>query len=407
MLPRFRVAFGERDLPKITKRAVAALQPRTTSYFIWDTLVVGFGVRVMPSGTKTFQVQYRKGARTRRAALGRFGVVSVEQARDQAREMLGQVAGGFDPVEQIAIERMAPTVSDLCDRFLDVHVAVHVKPSTAKDYSSTIRRMIRPALGMFKVTDVLRKDIANLHYRHRDTPIQANRMLSVLSKMFNLAELWGLRPDGTNPCRHVPKYKENKLERYLTQAEIQHLGQILKRCEDDGSETPHVVAAFRLLLLTGCRLGEIQTAKWDYVTERGLELPDSKVGKRCIPLPAAALTVLNDLPRTAGNPFIIEGKLPDTHITDMQRPWRRIRELAGLEDVRIHDLRHTYASIAVSGGMPIQMVGRLLGHTQLQTTLRYAHLADDPVRAAAEENSTAIFASLGASKPKNHLRVIK
>ena len=174
---------------------------------MWDSLVVGFGVRVMPSGTKTFQVQYRKCARTRRASLGRFGVVSVEQARDQAREMLGQVAGGYDTVEQIAIERIAPTVSDLCDRFLDVHVAVHVKPSTAKDYSSTIRRMIRPALGTFKVTEVLRKDIANLHYRHRDTPIQANRMLSVLSKMFNLAELWGLRPDGTNPCRHVPKYK--------------------------------------------------------------------------------------------------------------------------------------------------------------------------------------------------------
>ena len=267
--------------------------------------------------------------------------------------------------------------------------------------------MIRPALGMFKVTDVLRKDIANLHYRHRDTPIQANRMLSVLSKMFNLAELWGLRPDGTNPCRHVPKYKENKLERYLTDAEIQHLGQVLKRCEDNGSETPHVIAAFRLLLLTGCRLREIQTAKWEYVTERGLELPDSKVGKRCVPLPAAARTVLDGLPRTAGNPFIIEGKLPDTHITDMQRPWRRIRGLAGLEDVRIHDLRHTYASIAVSGGMPIQMVGRLLGHTQIQTTLRYAHLADDPVRAAAEENSAAIFANLGAPKGKGFLRVVK
>ena len=323
------------------------------------------------------------------------------------RERCWDRSGGYDPVEQIAIERIAPTVSDLCDRFLDVHVAVHVKPSTAKDYSSTIRRMIRPALGTFKVTEVLRKDIANLHYRHRDTPIQANRMLSVLSKMFNLAELWGLRPDGTNPCRHVPKYKENKLERYLTTDEIQHLGHILRRCEEDGSETPHVIAAFRLLLLTGCRLGEIQTAKWEYVTERGLELPDSKVGKRCVPLAAAARAVLDALPRTVGHPYIIEGKLPNSHITEMQRPWRRIRGLAGFDDVRIHDLRHTFASIAVSGGMPIQMVGRLLGHTQLQTTLRYAHLADDPVRAAAEENSAAIFASLGAPKPKNHLRVIK
>lgn len=395
-------------MPKITKRAVDAFKPRDKAYFVWDSLVVGFGVRVMPTGTKTFQVQYRKGARTRRASLGRVGVVTVEQARDMALEMLGQVAGGFDPVEEIALERMAPTVSDLCDRFVDLHVSVHVKPSTARDYASTIRRMIRPAIGTFKVTDVLRKDIANLHYRHRETPIQANRMLSVLSKMFNMAELWGLRPDGTYPCRHVPKYKENKRERYLSQEELQRLGAILTHCENEGSETPHVVAVFRLLLLTGCRLSEIQTARWDYVTERGLELPDTKVGKRCIPLPASARAVLDALPRTAGNPCIIEGKLPGAHITDLQHPWRRIRALARLDDVRIHDLRHTYASVAVSGGMPIQMVGRLLGHTQLQTTLRYAHLADDPVRAAAEENSAAIFANLGADQQKrSHLRLVE
>lgn len=394
-------------MPKITKRVIDALKPKADAYFIWDSLVTGFGVRVMPSGTKTFQVQYRKGARTRRSSLGRVGVVTVDQARGQALEMLGQVASGHDPVEELALERMALTVSDLCDRFLEVHVAVHVKPSTAKDYASSIRRMIRPAIGTFKVTDVLRKDIANLHYRYRETPIQANRMLSVLSKMFNMAEMWGLRPDGTNPCRHVPKYKENKRERYLSEAEIQILGDVLSLCERDGSETPHVAAAFRLLLLTGCRLSEIQTAKWDYVTDRGLELPDTKTGKRCIPMPSAARAVLSALPRTSDNPYIIEGKLLGSHVTDLQRPWRRIRELAGLSDVRIHDLRHTYASIAVSGGMPIQMVGRLLGHTQIQTTLRYAHLADDPVRAAAEENSAVIFARLGSKLERPRLRVVK
>jgi integrase len=396
-------------MPKLTKRSVAAFQSKATSFFVWDSVLIGFGVRVMPSGTKTFQVQYRKGRRTRRSSLGRFGVVTVDQARDHALEMLGQVAGGYDPVEEIALTRLAPTFSDLCDRFLQVHVAVHVKPSTARDYRSTIRRMIRPVLGTFKVAEVMRKDIADLHYRHRATPIQANRMLSVLSKMFNMAEMWGLRPDGTNPCRHVPKYKENRRERFLTQTEIQTLGEVLSRCETDKIETPHVVAAFRLLLLTGCRLSEIQTARWDFVTERGLELPDTKVGKRCIPLPQSARSILTNLPRTSGHPFIIEGKFANAHITDLQHPWRRIRELANLHDVRIHDLRHTYASVAVSGGMPIQMVGRLLGHTQLQTTLRYAHLADDPIRAAAEENSAAIFASLGAIKivRAGHLRVIK
>ena len=241
-------------MAKLTKRTVDALKPKADAYFVWDGQVVGFGVRVMPSGTKTFQVQYRKGRRTRRSSLGRFGVVTVDQARDHAREMLGQVAGGFDPVEEIALTRLAPTVADLCERFLQVHVAVNLKPSTARDYRSTVKRMIRPALGTFKVAEVLRKDIADMHYRHRATPIQANRMLSVLSKMFNMAEMWGLRPDGSNPCRHVPKYKENRRERFLSNTELQTLGEVLTRCEAQGIETPHVVAAFRLLLLTGCRL---------------------------------------------------------------------------------------------------------------------------------------------------------
>lgn len=398
-------------MPKLTQRSVAALAAKESDYFVWDTLLPGFGVRVMPSGSKTYQVQYRRGARTRRASLGRHGTVSTEQARNKAREMLGQVAGGSDPIEEIALERMAQTMGDLCDRFLEIHVNVHLKPASARDYRAHIRNRIKPALGRFLIADLQRKDIANLHYRFKETPIQANRMLSVLSKMFNMAELWGLRPDGTNPCRHIPKFKENRRERFLTQAEIQRLGDVLLQVEQNRSETPHVTAAFRLLLLTGCRLMEIQTARWDYVTERGLELPDSKVGRRCIPLPNAARAILSTLPRTAGHPFIIEGKLPNAHITDLQHPWRRIREKAGLEDVRIHDLRHTYASIAVSGGMPIQMVGRLLGHTQLQTTLRYAHLADDPIRAAAEQNSAAISASLGTlpTRPggSGKLRLVK
>lgn len=395
-------------MPKLTKRLVESLSPEVKDYFVWDSAVVGFGVRVAPTGTRTYQVQYRHGARTRRNALGRHGVLSVDEARAKAREMLGQAAIGADPIEEIALSRLAPTVSDLCDRFLDVHVAERCKPATARDYRSSIRRMIKPVIGTFRVSDVHRKDVANLHYRFRGTPIQANRMLAVLSKMFNLAEMWGLRDDGTNPCRHVPKYKEKRRERFLSQDEIKRLGDVLRSAERDGSESPHTVAAFRLLLLTGCRLSEIQTLRWEWITDRGMELPDTKTGRRCIPLPAAARDLLAAKPRTAGNPFVIEGKFADTHVTDLQHPWRRLRAKAGLDDERIHDLRHTYASIAVSGGMPIQMVGRLLGHTQMQTTMRYAHLADDPVRDAAEANAAAIIATLGnGSIPKPFLRVVK
>ena len=252
-----------------------------------------------------------------------------------------------------------------------------------------------------------RRDIAELHHKARATPYQANRTLGVLSKMFNLAEVWGLRPDGSNPCRHVPKYREMKRERYLAQAELQRLGAVLAEAECDGSETPQIVAAFRLLVLTGCRLGEIQTLKWEYITPRGMELPDTKTGARRIPLPQAARDVLAALPRLDGNPYVIAGKVEGRYATDLQHPWRRIRARAGLDGVRIHDLRHTYASNAVSSGMAIQMVGRLLGHTQLQTTMRYAHLADDPVNRAAEENAARLSASIGTAEVRRAgLRVV-
>lgn len=394
-------------MPKLTKRSVDGLTPKAESYFVWDSEIKGFGVRVMPSGAKTYQVQYRKGGRTRRASLGRHGNITAEIARAKAKELMGEVAKGENPVEEIAQHRRAPTVAALCERFFEAHVKERCKPSTQGEYRRAIDLFICPAIGSFKVVDVERKDIADLHHKFRHLPYQANRTLGVLSKMFNLSEVWGLRPDGSNPCRHVPKYREKKRERYLSQHELQRLGTVLAEVERDGSETPFIVAAFRLLILTGCRLGEIQTLQWAFITDAGMELPDTKTGARRIPLPHAARAVLDGLPRTTGNPYVIEGKIPGQHATDLQYPWRRIRLRAGLPDVRIHDLRHTYASNAVSSGMPIQMVGRLLGHTQLQTTMRYAHLADDPVRRAAEENAARLNLALGiAQTGAARLRVV-
>ncbi|MCE5974929.1 site-specific integrase [Sinirhodobacter sp. WL0062] len=395
-------------MPKLNKRTIDALKPEGQDYFVWDTQIAGFGVRVMPSGAKTYQAQYRKGGRTRRVSLGRHGKITVDEARRLAKDVMGQVAMGENPAEEIALERRAPTVAALCDRFFKDHAGERCKPSTQKEYRRALDLFIKPEIGSFKVIDVERKDIAALHHKHRGTPYQANRTLQVLSKMFNMAEVWGLRPDGSNPCRHVPKYREEKRERYLGQYELQRLGEVLAEAERDGSESIHVIAAFRLLILTGCRLREIQTLRWDYITDTGMELPDTKTGARRIPLPAAARAVLSALPRTLGNPYVIEGKLDGSHITDLQHPWRRIRARAGLDDVRIHDLRHTYASNAVSSGMPIQMVGRLLGHSQIQTTMRYAHLADDPVRRAAEENAARLSALVsGGPRGATPLRVIR
>jgi integrase len=393
-------------MPKLTKRAIDALTTEGSDYFVWDSHIAGFGVRVMPSGAKTYQAQYRKGGRTRRVSLGRHGKITVDEARRMAKDVMGQVAMGENPAEEIALDRRAPTVAALCDRFFREHAEERCKPTTQKEYRRALDLFIKPEIGSFKVVDVERKDIAALHHKHRGTPYQANRTMQVLSKMFNMAEIWGLRPDGSNPCRHVPKYREQKRERYLSQHELQRLGTVLAEAERNGSESVHVVAAFRLLILTGCRLKEIQTLEWGFITEAGMELPDTKVGARRIPLPAAARAILSTLPRTPGNPFVIEGKLDGSHITDMQHPWRRIRAQAGLDDVRIHDLRHTYASNAVSSGMPIQMVGRLLGHTQLQTTMRYAHLADDPVKRAAEENAERLNALVGGGISASGIRLV-
>ncbi len=202
---------------------------------------------------------------------------------------------------------------------------------------------VDPAIGELRVPEVQRKDIAALHHGLRDKPYQANRTLGVLSKMFSLAEVWGWRPDGTNPCRHVKRCREHKRERFLSEEETERLDEVLREAEE---EMPSAVAAFRLLLLTGCRMSEIRDLRWEYVKEDYIELPDAKTGGRVVPLGPEAGAILSSLPREEDNPWVISGRLTGSHLTDLQRPWRRIRKRAGLEDVRIHDLRHSFASRA-------------------------------------------------------------
>ncbi len=203
--------------------------------------------------------------------------------------------------------------------------------------------------------------------------------------MFNLAELWGLRPDGSNPCLHVKRFREDKRERFLNAEEFSRLGRVLDEIAADGSETRSTVAAIRLLMLTGGRLSEIQKLRWEHVDlDAGeLRLPDSKTGGRAVPLAPSAVKLLAALPRDPDSPWVIAGRKPGAHLTDLQHPWRRIRARAGLDDVRIHDLRHSFASRALALGEGLPMIGKLLGHTQVQTTARYAHLARDTVKASA------------------------
>lgn len=384
-------------MPKLSKRTVDALEARTTDYFVWDSELPGFGVRVMPSGRKSYLIQYRdSGRRTRRKGVGKHGIVTAEEAKKHARELLASVAHGGNPAEETLRKRDASTVEQLCKRFLSDYVPSHCKDSTAKEYKRCVDLFIKPAIGRVKVEDLQRSHIAELHHKHRDKPYQANRTLGVLSVMLNQAEVWGLRPDNSNPCRNVKKYEEKKRERFLSNEEFERLGNVLAALEAEGGQAQSAINAIRLLILSGCRLGEIQKLKWEYINGNILSLPDSKTGAKRVYLGPAALEVLKNIEKVKGNPYVITGKLKGAHLTDLQRPWRRIRKMAGLTDVRIHDLRHSFASAAVNSSEALPMIGKLLGHSQIQTTARYAHLADNPVQMAADRISSEIARLMSA-----------
>ena len=381
-------------MARITKRIIDNAKPKDKDYFIWDRDMPGFGLRVMTTGRKSFMVQYRHGGRTRRVTFGRVGIMTPDEARTEARTLLTAAGKGDNPADDIQKYRETPTVSKICERFMSEYVPTHCKETTAKEYQRAVDLFIGPAMGPRKITDISRSDIAKLHHDYRDKPYQANRTLGVLSVIFNQCEIWGLRPDGSNPCRHVKKYREQKRERFLDEHELKRLWQVLGECEADGSESSAACNAFRLLILTGCRLREIQTLKWEYIKPGGIFLPDSKTGAKKVYIGKDVTTILDSLTRLNDNPYVIPGKIEGQYLTDLQRPWRRIRAKAELTDVRIHDLRHSFASFGLASGLSLAEIGKLLGHSQVQTTARYAHLAETIAEAAADKTASGIMSRL-------------
>ena len=384
---------------RITKRAIDGIEADGADRFHWDRDLPGFGVRVRASGRKFFVAQFRAGGRVRRMTLGPVTAMTPEIARRRAMALLAEAKSGGDPAMQRDADRNAATVGQLGQRFLEEYVPDHCKESTAYEYRRSVERFIDPRIGSRKVTEIQRKDVAELHHAMRRTPYQANRTLGVLSKMFNMAEVWGLRPDGSNPCLHVKRFKEERRERFLSADEFRRLGAVLDEILEDGSETRSAVVAIRLLMLTGCRLSEIQKLRWEHVDlDAGeLNLPDTKTGGRAVPLAPSAVRLLAALPRDIDNPWVIAGRKAGSRLTDLQHPWRRIRDRAGLPGVRIHDLRHSFASRALALGEGLPMIGKLLGHTQVQTTARYAHLARDTVKASAARIGDSIDNDLDAA----------
>lgn len=383
-------------MAKLTKRYVDSIPDPTQETILWDDELAGFGLRVYPTGRKVFVVQYKLHGRTRRKTLGKHGVVTADEARKDAKVVQAEVARGTDPSAERKARLRSPTIKELGERFLKEHVALHCKPTTQNGYAGLLKKVVNPVLGGVKTSEITFVDIQTFHQRRSDTPYLANRGVMILSKMLNLAEDWGLRPMNTNPTKRIKRYPEVEKKRYLDEGEQERLGEVLAEMLSVGEISRYVFAAFYLLLLTGCRLGEIQTLKWAFVTRTHLELPDSKTGRRRIPLPREARSLLDMLERREGNPYVILGDHGTGHYNDMQKPWRKIRARAGLDDVRVHDLRHTYASVAVMNGIDPFMLKEILGHKNLSTTLRYAHLSDDTVQKAAGQIANRLAATLGS-----------
>ena len=347
-----------------------------------------------------YVLKYRANGRQRWFTIGRHGAPwSPDGARTEAVRLLSEVAAGRDPAATRDAGRKAPTIADLSDRFLAEHSETKNKKSTHAEYKRILDKLVIPALGQFRVADVCREDVAKIHDNLRATPYQANRVIAVTSKMFNWAERRGLRPDGSNPCRHLERYRERKRERFLSETELAQLGEALRNMEREQSISPWIAAAIRLLILTGARRGEILDLRWDEVDLAGaqLSLRDSKTGAKTIYLSPGAKQILAKLPRIDGNPHVIVGQRKGKSLVNLSKAWSELRTAAKLNATRLHDLRHSFASVGVSRGLSLPIIGALLGHTQPSTTQRYAHLSENPVRAASDLVGRAIEKSLKAT----------
>lgn len=395
---------------KLTKRLIDAMVPNEQRFVVWDIELKGFGVRVEPSGAKSFILRYRTGGRgsaKRFITIGKYGVVTPEEARRSAREQLSLVARGSDPAQEKARQKAAATIADVAERFLVEHVIQKRKAATIASYRHALLARIVPEFGSLRAEAVTRADVARFHGQLSAKPATANYVLAVLSSLYSWCDRQGLVPEGYNPVVRVDRFRQQGRERYLSSQELQRLGAALNEAETIGLPwtievygpkakhqprpenrrtviDPAASAAIRLLILTGARLREILHLRWNEIDlERGLAfLPDSKTGRKTLTLSSPALQILRGLPRGA-SPFVIAGSKEGHPRADLQRPWAAICRQADLHGVRLHDLRHTFASIGAGASLGLPIVGKLLGHSQPQTTARYAHLDADPVRQAA------------------------
>lgn len=399
---------------KIATKLVEALQP---GEMIADSALPGFMVRRQKSDARIYFVRKAQRGSRHYVTIGEHGVGgwTEARARQEAQLIIAAILKGKDPSAERSHARAMPSLSEWIETYLGNQRGV-LKPATLSNYESFLRNYIAPksesghllpsCLGRLKLDQVIRAQVLSLHRKLGDTPRNANHILSFLSAIFAEAQAAGYLPEtAPNPARRIKRYQERRRERFLDEAELVRLGEALHTAEINGSEDAYAIAAIRLLLLTGCRRDEILNARWEWIDfERGLlNLPDSKTGSKAVYLSPAALAVLSAIPRVDGNPFVIAGKKEGQRFVGLRRVWVRIRNAAKLdpttlpngklEHVRLHDLRHSFASLSASGGASLLMIGKLLGHSNPATTARYSHLLDDPLRRVSESVGNRVSAA--------------
>ena len=376
-------------MTKLTNRTIEDLKPNQKNYIVWDSQVKGLGIRINSSGKKTFILKYRLGhgrkAKVRKPLIGVYGVVRTEQARLISREWLLKSSKGIDPCKQ---KKDSITIKEFSNQYIEQYAVNRKKKSSVKEDRRLIRTRLLPNFGSIRVNELMKEDVIKYYHSINHTPIIANRFLALFSCMMNLAEKWGIRPMNTNPCKYIDRYPENKRDKYLTMEDLEKVGKAMQALKHQ--ESHYALSAIKMIMVTGCRTGEILNAKWEYIDfhESKLNLPDSKTGARTIHLSPSAIDILNSLPRHAG--YVFRSPRQNKRLTTLRCLWKKICKLTELKDFRLHDLRHTYASFAVSGGFSLPIIAKMLGHADIKTTERYAHLHQDPVNKAIDDVSLKI-----------------
>lgn len=388
-------------MPRLTKTLIQSATADGTERYLWDSDLPRFGVSISAAGRKTYLIRYRTASgASRKYRFARCVEMPPEKARERARALFVRIANGEDPSQaRTRPSASDATVADLAEHYMRLHAAPHKKPRSAANDRRLWDLHILPKWRHRAARAITRADVMDLHAGMRKHPANANRALALLSKAFNLSEVWGMRQENSNPCRHVKRFPEPRAGRSYTATELAALGRALAEFELLGRVERNIVALVRLWLMTGARNSEIRTARLEWLDREAscLRLPDSKTGAKVIDVPPAAWEIIDAIDRPDDNPYIVPGRLAGKPLANVYVAFRAIFKLAGIRGRnRPHDLRHTFGSTSHASGLSLRQVATLLGHKQLSTTERYVH---DASRLRSAEHASGVIHARLAGLP--------